>query len=322
MVLRAHDFEPVSLQALQEAERLDPADPRWPYLQGLTLLLTRPDDGLACLERASARADRPEPNLRLAEVLLARGRIEDAEAFARRFPSEARATVLLARAAAERGDWAGVLARTDALRTDSRCEKQVATLRGQALVRTGQAATGEAELRRAAGLPADPTWEDPYVRQTELLQVGQAADLREAANRLARGAAGEAIPLLERAMKRDPTGARPQSLYGRALLESGAAADSRAVFGNLILHHPTDVDGWFYLGVAESRLEHAKLAEAAFATTVRLKPDHALGHYNLAQARKALGDWPGAIGAAEEAVRCRPDFEPARQLVRELRGEK
>src|SRR5436309_1590143 len=85
MVLRAHDFEAESVQALREAERLDPVDPRWPYLQGLTLILAKPDDGLACLRRAAERspADRPQPRLRLAEFLLEQGRVDEAEAAVR-----------------------------------------------------------------------------------------------------------------------------------------------------------------------------------------------------------------------------------------------
>ncbi len=85
MVLRAHDFGAESVQALREAERLDPTDPRWPYLQGLTLLLARPEEGIACLKRAAERspANRPEPRLRLAEVLLEQGRIDEAEATAK-----------------------------------------------------------------------------------------------------------------------------------------------------------------------------------------------------------------------------------------------
>ena len=112
MVLRAHDFAAESVQALREAERLDPTDPRWPYLQGLTLLLAQPNEGIACLKRAAERSpsNRPEPRLRLAEVLLEQGNIDEAEAIAGPVDElNPRAALLRARIAASRGDWNGAL---------------------------------------------------------------------------------------------------------------------------------------------------------------------------------------------------------------------
>ena len=41
-VLRAHDFGAEANRCFAEAERLGPAEPRWPYLRGLTLVLTEP----------------------------------------------------------------------------------------------------------------------------------------------------------------------------------------------------------------------------------------------------------------------------------------
>src|SRR5262249_34745900 len=73
MVLRAHDFGPEANACFAEAERLDPRDPRWPYLQGLTLLLTDLDAGIAKVRRAVelCKPLNTTPQLRLAEALLA-----------------------------------------------------------------------------------------------------------------------------------------------------------------------------------------------------------------------------------------------------------
>ena len=51
-VLRAHDFEDECCFCFAQAERLDPTEPRWPYYRGLTLVLSDPAKGLACLQRA------------------------------------------------------------------------------------------------------------------------------------------------------------------------------------------------------------------------------------------------------------------------------
>src|SRR5207249_71855 len=78
MVLQAHDFRSEATRCFAQAERLDPANPRWPYHQALDLLISAPDAGLARLERAVA-LDGPvsAPRLLLGEVLLAQGRGEE-----------------------------------------------------------------------------------------------------------------------------------------------------------------------------------------------------------------------------------------------------
>src|SRR5262249_15507004 len=80
MLLRAHDYGEVSQVSLARAEQLDAQDPRWPYLQGLTLVLADREAALPLLERASDLSpDSSAPRLRLAEVLLMQGRPDEAD---------------------------------------------------------------------------------------------------------------------------------------------------------------------------------------------------------------------------------------------------
>jgi tetratricopeptide (TPR) repeat protein len=325
MVLRAHDFEAESVAAFHEAERLDPADPRWPYLQGLTLILAKPDEGLACLRRAAERspADRPQPRLRLAEVLLEQGRIDEAEAAARP-PGESnlRAALIFARIAAARGNWASILSFTEPLRDEPQCRKQAAMLRGQAFARLGRNADAEPELKRAAELPDDLGWDDPYVREVERLRVGSAAMLAEAARLMSEGQAQSAIPLLERAVRQSPDSVDSRLLLGQAFQLAGDSGSAQETLRELTRTHPDSVDGWFHLGVAQFTLGDANGATMSFGNVVRLKPDHALGHFNLAHALRKKGDKAGAIAEAEAALKCRPDYEGARQMLNELREGK
>jgi tetratricopeptide (TPR) repeat protein len=325
MVLRAHDFEADSVQSLREAERLDPSDPRWPYLQGLTLILARPDEGLACLRRAAERspANRPEPRQRLSEVLLELGRIDEAEETARPVgDSNLRAALISARVAASRGDWAGVLSRTEPLRDEPQCRKQATMLHGQALARLGRTSEAQHEMKRAAELPDDSGWDDPYVREVERLRVGSAAMLAESARLISEGQVQSAIPLLERAMRQSPDSVDSRLLLGQAFQLAGDARSAQETLRELTRMHPDSVDGWFHLGVAQFTLGEFGGAATSFANVVRLKPDHALGHFNLAHSLRKKGDRPGAIAAAEVALRCRPDYEAAAQLLKELREGK
>jgi tetratricopeptide (TPR) repeat protein len=327
MVLRAHDFDTASVEALRAAERFDPDNPKWPYLQGLTLVLFDPDAGLACLERAAAksRPEVPEPKLRLAEVLLDRGRVEDAEAAARpvgdRWPDDPRAAIVLARAAAERGDWAAVLARTEPVRDDPLARRQAAVLRSEALRRLGRTAEADAEAARAARLPQDRMWDDRYVRETVELQVGGDAALRRGEALLTAGQPREAAAAFEQASakSRNPTPAR--LLLARALNEAGEPAAARRVLGDVLKADPNSVDGWFQLGVAQY-LTGDPGSAASFERVVQLKPDHARAYHNLGLVRKKRGDRPGAEAAFEAALRCRPDYDAPRQALAELRGGK
>src|SRR5205823_650491 len=86
--------------------------------------------------------------------------------------------------------------------------------------------------------------------------------------------------------------------------------------------HPDSVDGWFGLGVARFFSGDFAKAADAFRTVVKLKPDHALAHYNLGHCHKQLGDKAAAKTEFEEALRCRPDYQPARQALADLAAGK
>ena len=54
---------------------------------------------------------------------------------------------------------------------------------------------------------------------------------------------------------------------------------------------------------------------------MRARPEYALGHLNLGNARAAQGEWKGAIGAWITAARVAPDDVRIRAMVAErLRG--
>jgi tetratricopeptide (TPR) repeat protein len=327
MLLRAHDFDMPSVEAFRAAEQFDPENPKWPYLQGLTLVLFDPEPGLVCLRRAADKAGttRPEPRLRLAEVLLDRGQVEEAEAAARpvleRWPSDPRAAIVMARVAAERGDWAAVLSRTQRLGESPSARRRAAVLRADALRRLNRHEEAEAAAKRAAQLPDDFLWDDGYVAEVRRLQVGGDADLRRGDALLSTGAVQEAIPLLERAVakSRNPTPAR--LLLARALNEAREHAAARKVAEEVLRSDANSVEGWFQLGVSQYMTGDPKAAES-FERVAQLKPDHALAHYNLGLARQKRGDRTGAEAAFEAALRSRPDHEPSRKALAELRGGK
>jgi tetratricopeptide (TPR) repeat protein len=328
MLLRAHDFEMPCVQAFQAAERFDPTNPKWPYLQGLTRILFDPAGGLACLQRAAARApaDRPEPHQRLAEALLEQGQIDAAEQAAQvvvqRYPRDSRAGLILARVAAERGDWAAVLSRTEPFRTDPTARKRAALLRADAYRRLGQEAMANAEVELANSIAKDESWTDVYVQEVLALQVGGEVDLRRGIALLEAGQAAEAVVAFELAASKLRNPLRAQLLQARALNQCGNPGAALRLLTTVLQSEPAAVEGWFQLGVSQFLLGNPRAAVDSFEQVVKLKPDHVLGHTNLGQALSKLGNRAAAEAAFEAALRCRPDYEPARKALAELRAVK
>ena len=312
--------------SVSAAERFDPKNPRWPYLQGLVLVLCDPDTGLACLQRAADKAGttRSEPRLRLAEVLLDLGRINEAEAVAapvlERRPSDPRVALVFARIATEREDWTAVLAPRRAFRM-SQAQTSAAVLRTDALRRLNRVEEAEAAARDAAKLPDDSLWDDRYVIEVKKLKVGGDAALVDGSRLLDSGDVRGAIALLENAVakSRDPNPAR--LLLAKAYNLAGDPRAARQVVDQVLKSDPNAVEGWFQLGASQF-LTGDPGAVASFERAVKLKPDHAQGYHNLGLARKKQGDRAGAAIAFEAALRCRPDYAAPRQALDELRKEK
>src|SRR6185503_15298970 len=76
-----HGFEAQSQVCFRNAERLDPGDYRWPYLLAVSLIYTDADEMIAAYQRAALRCGRQaHVRLRLAEALLDRGELDEADA--------------------------------------------------------------------------------------------------------------------------------------------------------------------------------------------------------------------------------------------------
>jgi tetratricopeptide (TPR) repeat protein len=327
MVLRAHDYGSESVQAFQVAEQLDKKDPRWLYLQGLTLVLAKPDEGLACLERAAPLVPlgQTEPPLRLADLYVERGRLDDAEKLAKdvldRSPNNAHALVLNARIAAERNEWEQVLQLTSAPRDHPNCRKQVARLRHQAYMGLGKKAEAQTEWQRAETLPPDPAWEDDYVREVERLRVGSSSRTGEIAALINAGRLPDAIAVLDELTSKYPKAIQLKKQLAELLIANGESARAIPICRDMIARDARSVDGWLFLGMAQLNTRDFAGASNSFRKVVEFKPDHGLAYLNLGIAYEKLGKRAEAIKAMTEAVRCRPDHEDAARLLRELQNE-
>jgi tetratricopeptide (TPR) repeat protein len=322
MVLRAHDNGAQANECFAVAEELDPTEPRWPYLQGLTLLLTDPDAGIDCLRRAVARANStPGPRLRLAEALLARGELDEAEEQFRtlleRYPGYPRALVGLGRLQYERGDLRESATTLRQARESPLVRKEASQLLAKVAYRLDDHKTLK-ELGDVAGLPEDPPWSDPIVGEVESLRVGKKADLERAEFLLTHGQGREAVEVLEQLTTRRPEDAEGWLALGRTLVQLQSYSQARQALREAVRLDPDSVEGWFKLGVAEHGRGDPGAATECFRKVVALKPDHVFAQYNLGQCLKDRGDRAGAREAFRAALRARPGYRKAEEQLRAL----
>ena len=182
-LLRAHGYVPESNFCFAQAERLDPGDPRWPYLQGIGVQSADPEAAIGHLERAVARCgNTPDaPRLTLAEVCLQQGRLDEAEGHFRQVlqddPGNVRAHLGLGRSALERATRGDAVAHLERSAASRLTEKASRVLLAQAYQQLGDAAAAGRERARALDLPADPPWPDPFLEEVVSLMIGKHARL-------------------------------------------------------------------------------------------------------------------------------------------------
>lgn len=315
IVLHAHDYFSEAEHCFAQAERLDAMDPRWPYLQALTLLKDPldPSSGLHCLERAVERAgDVPAPRLRLGEALLERGRLEEAEGHFRRVlerdPNNARALLGLGQVAHLRGD---LKASLDFLRrSDLYAPRVMAThaLLAEIYLRLGDQKAAENERRRLAQSTDDPSWPDPYYEEVQRSTVGVVPEINKANRLFQQGRGLEAVQRMQQTVAKYPDSLLAYLALGRFCNQLGDAAQAERALREAIRRQPNAFEAHFELGTALQIQKRAPAATECYRQTVALKPDYAPAHYQLGQCLLRQGDRAGALEAFRAAVRYRPNF--------------
>jgi tetratricopeptide (TPR) repeat protein len=323
IVLLAHDFRAEANTCFAEAERLDPREPRWPYLQGMILQRGTPEQALPKLRRAVELCGKESaPRLRLAEELLAQGQLDSAEEMfeAADHPDEEfnmRVLLGFARIGVARGHAEENLDLLRGLTQDPRTRKAAHILLAEVYGRTpGKEKEAAAEREVVARLPDDVDWPDPYLKDVFDARRGKKACI-ETVNQLRRqGRLREAAGLLK-----DGTGRYPDSdyvwmAYGRVLADLHDQAGAVYAYGKAIALAPDRFEPRYRLGLA--LYDQRALAEAAdaFRVAARLSPADARAHFWLGKVLQTSGrvaDLPEAIAAYRAALRCQPNYAEAQR---------
>lgn len=328
VVLCAHAFFDEAAVCFQQAERLDSGNPRWTYLQAVSLEPTHPAEALVCLRRAVAKLDVGllAPRYRLVDLLLDQGHLEEAErelAVVRKQQEDhVRGKFLQARLALARRQWKE--ARTEALMCvdDARARKHATLLAAEASRQLGEMTQAEELVQRARKLPEDVAWPDPMVSEVERQQVGVRVQMARAEALERDEKTDEAEQVLERALRANPKATAAWLLLGqiqRRQLRLTAAERSLQQAVGL----EDGAEAWYELARVRYDLGRKQDAGAAFAKVVELKRDHAQGHYYLGLCYQESGDVEAARKSWEDALRCQPDLTAAREALEKTAvGEK
>ncbi len=330
-LLRASDYRAEAAACFAVAERLDPAEPRWPYLRGEALATNGDAEAaLAPLRRAAAlcvgpHADDVVPHLRLGEVLLAQGQIDEAEeqlSQAREAdPSNPNVLLNLALVAFARDDLTTSRTLAERARRSPLTQRRACVHLAAVCQRLGDETAAADYSRRLASLPTDPAWPDPYVLECLQRAVGQAGRFRYVEGREAQGRLAEAVAV-QREIAKEAPDARVFVGLARNLSQLGDHAGAEEAARSALSLVPDNVQALYLLSKslwaqgegAEARKEpdaargRFEAAIVAARQALARKPDHALAHMLLGLSLKRLEKRDEAIAALRLAVQCAPEL--------------
>lgn len=323
-VFAAHDLRAEASRCFIEAERLAPADPHWPYYLGVSQSLGDPDAAIPHLERAAQLAGNEPDAIRLwlAEVLQGQGRADLAEKNFREVlatdPRNARALLGLARLSLARDELATAQGLLGSLVSDPRKRQAAYALLAEVQERAGDHAGAVRSFRRAASLPSDPPWPDPYMEAIEQLRVGEQARRALAEKYLSQGRFDDALLLLEQVAKDYPNAGEPWVLEGRVFLSRKHHLAATHAFQEALRRHPRSAEANYYMGEAYlGRGEYAE-AQAFLRRAIMLNPGYAEAQLAYGQCALATSQPAVAEQAFRAAIRARPESSESHRALAQL----
>ncbi len=334
-LLRAAQLYLDAASCFAQAEKLDPKNPRWPYMQGEALRLDNKSAALSPLQRAAALSGPPSsppgtggeeggvaPFLRLAEVCLALGQNAEAEKQLHRAleiePDDPAVHYNLGLLALARDDLSASL---DHLK---RCEHSPITQRKACIQlaavyrRMGRTQVADEYSRKADTLRADRNWVDPYL--TDVLAVGRRARLDEVSNLEERRDYRSAVEQLKVLIEEKPE-YRLYIALERNLSQLGDINGAEQALRSALALEPEKFAAnhdlsrvlWTQADKEERtnpQRARAKFEEAAACARRALasRPDHPMSHVILGMSLRRLGKRQEALDEFRTAIQCNPNL--------------
>jgi tetratricopeptide (TPR) repeat protein len=330
-LLKSFGYRDQALACLKEAERLDPREPRWPYLQ-VSLSTGGPTAvTIERLRRAVARCDNdPEmPRLRLVQLLAQAGEErqarEELEQLLRAKPSCGPARMLMAHLSHARDEWDQSFAMANECTTNAYTARSAWTLLAALHRRQGDTNRAEFATGRAAAVSADAAWPDPYEEEVLALRNDARSLSDRAQTYLLAGRPADALPLVTKLAREHPGFAETWLLLGRTQYLQNQPTAAEQSLRRFLQLDPGSINGHFQLGM--SLMAQKRYAEAAgtFQHVTSLRNNFGPALFNLGFALAKSGKPREAINPFREAIRHNPEMIDAYILLADLHlqlGEK
>lgn len=310
-----------------EASRLDNKNPKWPYLEGVSLLLEDPVAALPCWQRAAecpGNDDRAiTARLRWAESLLANNRADEAAKVLEQVrslrPDDPRLEFDLGLLAVAQNDPQLGIEHFRKCADDVSARRKAMTQLAALYNALGKSTEAVECARRAEELPPDYDWPDPFLESYLSLTVGRESLFLQAEKQQQQGNVRQAIMLYETVLRQRPDEARAYTKLGMLLAELGNYTAAENVLRTGLTTNPNMAQLHFFLAAAlfpqaerlgastDSGKEKFRQVEVAARRATELKPDHGFAYLYLGLALKNLGKKDESLAALREAVRCTPD---------------
>jgi tetratricopeptide (TPR) repeat protein len=315
--LAAFNYRPEALICLAQAERLDPNEPRWPYHQGVLLLLDNPNEAIPKLRRAAELCGDGNlaPRLRLSEAFLSLRRLDEAEEEFRqvrpRDPSNSRASLGLGRIAMQRRQWPEAKSYLEAAATDRYSAREATIALAELQQQLGDNETANQLYLRVERFPPTERWPDPFIEELQRLHIGKRIRLIQADQLFKQGHVPEAIAQLDELAKDYADAPEVWFGLGQALHWGRAYPAAEQAMRKVIELTPRYPEAHNYLGAAQLRQGKLADAETALRKAIELKPDFALAYINLGRCLDQQKKTVEAVKAFRDAIRCKPDYTAA-----------
>jgi tetratricopeptide (TPR) repeat protein len=337
LVFRAHRLTAQSSFCFVEASRLDPTNPRWPYLLGFHHLLNGSENPIPYFQSAYTLAIDPAyksaARLRLAETFLDRNELANAEKLFGEDvsvnPQNPRSQFGLAVLACRRGDYRTAIVFLKQAENPP-VHQQIAATLAMCHRQLGEIAVAE-KLEREAGGKVDEAWPDPYIAEYSQRETGYESRLRAAGDLQSKGRWYEAVSILEELVRTNPDDQALVSL-GYNLLQLRQFRQAEQVLRLALAKNPDRAHAHDYLGLvfsmqAEERWKAGDqggaipLFEAAvieFRQAIKLNTKDGLTHLRAGLALKYLGRLSEAIDEYRAALQAKPEYALIHQEMGEV----
>jgi tetratricopeptide (TPR) repeat protein len=174
-----------------------------------------------------------------------------------------------------------------------------------------------AELYLAAGRLDEAL--EQYAKALQLSPKDADLRVRYASALLLKGKAEEAAKVLEEGHRLKPLDAEGWYTLGQAYLSLGRAKEAGVALENAIALAPLRFPAAYgYLGQIYLALGDFQKAKSRLTVAVRLEPKKAEYRYQLCLANERLGDKEGARYQCQEALKLRPGYKEAEEVLRRL----